>query len=1467
LKALRINRCASLVSLSAAFTLVAAAVMQATAAPAPQSALSRAASVQPVLSAQKPVAAPAAVRPASASIASTSSQYYQNHFPSVVPAYDPTMAKLHEMFHPNIATGHTSTGDPVILEAYSQGEVVQVTDAAGNVVRAPQSANDPNIGPNKPLTFTVEVNNDTATTTATNVYLQFKNPNSAYQGNDGLEHKVFATDGNDGDDGSSDILFNGGQGEPHYLYMMAFLQEKGASGGTEGTDQFLGIGFDASLPLQNNFDNTSLHNFQSLGQEYECQYLDPIDRGQGSISGYTGTSDATAADYGTPFYLAGFDDQAPGTFGVSGQAAQGVPTDANGAEWLQLHQVGTTGTTNGVPNQDLYQATWAPPHTPSDFYMDVIVVDNQHNWRIYDNVWGFSTQYFDPTTDNDILFVSDNTLGQKFVASALANAGLTNLRPVYYGAESALTDVSVNDLPTAVFDYQTPSGASAPARAISQLNFVNGGVFESGSGDSAVEFPDTDLIFSATGSLTPVINSLGFGSYSDNVTDDTGIGQYHLNQQSNQLPNGNTATDVPGTSFPFNVPQSQAYSIWRILSRGPLDPTLLTTLPTKNVNTGKLEGGYLPTTVSQPAVNDTIRGFTSPASTSVVVATRCVIWASPFTGDQPLNVTGSIDDPATQTLLRQYVASGGRLFMTGQEIATAITQGGQASNGAGGFVYDVLNGQYVSNGAGSDNQTLTGISGAGHPIAGDAYFNFAAPFFFDDRFSGYYVNNFTGNPVYTQPGTVSPLSLGSDYYASADSGTRDKWRTDNALTQLGPYVAQFLSSRVQGAISIVNPVNGAISDFTDGGGSGLIYKSNTTAGTNYGSKVVYASFGLEGLSNEYYEQTVPGGSVREYFTHNDRPNVMHNIVNWLRTGAYQGRIFLGNSTQQGVAGATVYLVPFGGATIPGPRQTYSATSSDGTDGNPVGYYHMDGVEPGTYQVVAYKSGYSEGISPTLNETALPFTVAGDTTVNNANININPLPPGSINGTVTNADGGAPIANATVTFTLQPPTSPPTTVTATTNASGVYNVAAPAGTYIGIATSTTPSGTSAPSPVFTVTSGSTVTENFSITTNPGTITGTVVDGSNGDVGLVGATVAFTLTSAPAGSAPATTTTTGTGGAFTSPGLPVGTYTVTASKSGYFDPTAPPTVTVVAGQPTSLAQPIVLQTASAATLTVTVTTAATPPAPLTNATVTVTDPAGATVAQSSNGPGGVYTIPVQEGTYTVTVADPPQYVTASRQITITTTTASLSFALASAPSLAAYPAGKFSLVSWPYLASFDAAFGTLTPSVRSQAFNWNASANMYRMESTGIFPVDEAHPGYGYFIQFVNTQNIYGNGSGGVTGTAPSGSTVTVPLNQGWNMIGTPSTSAISISRLGVLVNGVNTFPFDSAAAGPYNYVYPVLYGYNPTGGSSGTGAYVSYVSATGPYSHTTAPMLIQPFQGYWIYVFQGGLTLTIPTSGG
>jgi large repetitive protein len=148
-------------------------------------------------------------------------------------------------------------------------------------------------------------------------------------------------------------------------------------------------------------------------------------------------------------------------------------------------------------------------------------------------------------------------------------------------------------------------------------------------------------------------------------------------------------------------------------------------------------------------------------------------------------------------------------------------------------------------------------------------------------------------------------------------------------------------------------------------------------------------------------------------------------------------------------------------------------------------------------------------------------------------------PGTATGKVSNAATGAPISGAKVTYG---------TNSATTDASGNYSLGnLPAGSLQLTASAT---GYLNTVQTVTITPGGTTTANFVLITVTGTITGRITNASTG-AGLAGATVSYNGGS----------TKSDTNGNYTLSAANPGTYTVTATLTGWV--TESTSVTVVSG----------------------------------------------------------------------------------------------------------------------------------------------------------------------------------------------------------------------------------------------------------------------------------------------------------------
>ena len=89
-------------------------------------------------------------------------------------------------------------------------------------------------------------------------------------------------------------------------------------------------------------------------------------------------------------------------------------------------------------------------------------------------------------------------------------------------------------------------------------------------------------------------------------------------------------------------------------------------------------------TVTQPP--DLLAGGTTPRTQ--LVADKCIIWHSPYTGDLFVG-PGTLLDTDTQSRLTAFVNRGGRLFVNGQEIGFGLSLG--QTNTPGSTTNDFLN--------------------------------------------------------------------------------------------------------------------------------------------------------------------------------------------------------------------------------------------------------------------------------------------------------------------------------------------------------------------------------------------------------------------------------------------------------------------------------------------------------------------------------------------------------------------------------------------------------------------------------------------------------------------------------------------------------------------------------------------------------------------------------------------------------
>jgi hypothetical protein len=532
-----------------------------------------------------------------------------------------------------------------------------------------------------------------------------------------------------------------------------------------------------------------------------------------------------------------------------------------------------------------------------------------------------------------------------------------------------------------------------------------------------------------------------------------------------------------------------------------------------------------------------------------------------------------------------------------------------------------------------------------------------------------------------------------------------------------------------------------------------------------------------------------------------------------------------------IVGATVILVNAQGGYIPnGATGNFAVASGAG------GIYTFtipgDAIPPTTdVYVEAGAQSYA---------TSAPVEVPGGGTVaagQTYTVNIALVPQATITVTVLDYNTGLPVPGVQITATglagtvtapyIYGPTATDANgdVTFTPVTSGKYTISANAASYspaYASVKSQTP-----PNPV-TVAPSSTTNVTIELLPATGTLTGKVTSSITG-APISGATVqivnaGFTYSG-----------TTGATGVYTISNVRDGVYTATASATGYTNGTASVTITTAATttQNFSLVPDI-------GSFTGTVTSAATG-LPLSGATVSFT--ANGTAYTTTTNANGVYSFTnVPTGTYQVTAVatlfDPETLsVTVQGGVTIT-----VNFILQRA--VIHSFSGGLQMFSVPYdynnytLAQILSGSYNGVTGAQNQIAAWLPQDDGYVLTPTP--PCDTIHDGQGYWGRFYPTGGLLYAG-----GVMPVNKAIV--LQPGWNMIGDPYTTAVTLASILVYDStGQNEYTFSAASSPTLNILSPLLYTYDQA-----TNSYVQ-VSIGNP-NGASNPSL-EPYAGYWIEAY-------------
>ncbi len=1205
------------------------------------------------------------------------------------------------------------------------------------------------------------------------VYLQIKCPDSMQQSSDNIEHKIFF----DGSLRTGYLPLN----PPYGAFDGSVSSGDNMSGTPTGG---LPIEIDMQAINANPLD-PGYGNFpQTAGQVGINPAIAPPNPflGLPPVTGPQSFGVLPGAFPGTNDFLASLDDAV--AFTGSGVLAAFTPgsTASTGIVnyWLQLHDNGpdpnlahtTLAQQAGneprgeISGDGIWTGSWkTPANLPSDWVVDVIVFDkaidpftgNANNWKIYDNVWGLTTRPFQVDPRANILYVNDYDAGQKFFSTPAGSFNSFNGRTVG---------------PTGI---PTESWMTEYDPALLPVMWWN--------------YPRPVTPPTQKQPLLLVLNTLGTNSYDSLV---------NPNPYAPGVTVVEGAHDFDGTT----IPPTQRYVQWRILCRGPLPDSVLNAFAPRQ----EVQPRDLFTTGSQPR--------------TVTVAERCVVWHSPYTGDLFIG-SGTILDRSVQNQLTNFVAKGGRLFLSGQDLAFGLSNGNAAA-GASAFMENLFHVRYVNDQGASRAVGFQGGNGI-HPLASQTFLGpthyYPGGGLFDPPAAGVFLNG----------------------YSYGDTAIRDP--------HLGACPNPYLLNTLTATATEQAGVFGIDGYYGSPASPNLVWATNAANG----SKVVFSSLPFEAICPDIFSAPSPPNPQNAMALKNRRTELVHNILDYLRTGRIVGTI---RSVTTGAGGGGVGTggQALGNVFVRAVGRDFTnttnviATAVTQADGS----YVLSGLDPtGGYSIDTFSAGFIAQ-----HAVADYFHGGYQTQVDTY---LTPAQPGSISGTVVVDASGAAVPGAIVTAT-DPITGAKFSATSDVNGAfhilnvpTIYDPANPTTNFGYVVRITNlanlPIGSSAPAyssstpysyglfnnessatyptaqpsvqvgnaqgtaqDVVLVPSGqASGSASFRLIAKPGTITGKVtVKDSSGTVtatGIPGATVTFT-----SGAINVSVTTDSTKdssgnytGNYTAPNLSPGTYQVTVSAAGYTTSASIP-VSVVS-DPGNAAQNFSLSAANPGSLVVTVTnidgTQGISGATVTlqtTAGATLTFVTGATIAAPVESPAGTYTFAsVPSGTIQVTVSKSGYKSgdTNPKNVTVT-----------SAPTGGAAAPATVSFILLPK-ATFDTGLGMISapqdystlnpaPSIFNllgntvELFAWNPTRNAYDSNSNplksgfNIGRTDTLHRGQGYWAYTTGGATLSTEGSP-IDETAP----FDIALQTGWNMIGDPYTFPVDFSLLTVVKSDNST----------------------------------------------------------------------------
>jgi len=1030
-----------------------------------------------------------------------------------------------------------------------------------------------------------------------------------------------------------------------------------------------------------------------------------------------------------------------------------------------------------VAGDGLYTGTWTTPSTAQDFYVDIIPFDRRGNVPIDTQL---SVNSRPGGGENPLIYISLGFPGNPFYVFGYDHiAGFTTrsldlTRKILFvsdyagGQKFQVADFAGNS--------QTTLTRFWPAALPVEHYYFS---TDDSTNDVAIDqSPNTPQFFhfGTAPDIHFITNPYLYGEWA-----------YVGNPSPNPPQQTGDNAFIERPEYPFGGSRvTDRIAVWRILCRGPVDA------PTLNA--------FTPLPLPQPA------GSPVPAQDG----DRMLVWVSPYSGDL-LVQPGTLLDADVQQSLSNFVSSGGRLFITGQDVAWALTKNGTqgstflTSTLKANFVSDAapdvqdatvregIQRRQLNDGAGLQGieQQLFRINPAMNPITGEMTETSARW-----RLAGGGRFQITQGPRYRIGNTGWVLRCNGGGILAANDLLN--WCGDGAAN------GWFIDD--------VTPASGGIPALTyrSGGQTAMVRHIDATTG----GRVVFASFPFESIRNNFDFRTAWQPNLNYVLGCEDRVLVTTNISNYLRSGGLLGKVV-------GPDGST----PVGGVTIearlgPDPAGTVAATTVTQADGT----YLLRGLSTAAHAVYV--------VSDEFTADHRPFEqVEGGQILQTSNLTIRLLrfETGTIVGTVTQT-GGATVSGATVTATLQTTNNNPFEVSVQTDNNGQYSLDVPAGTYT-VGAEAQGFGSASQTDVVVV-AGDIVQIDLELQPAPGTLTGTVTGGNQP---VSGASVAIQQQGVTVA-----TTTTNSSGVFTIQ-LAAGTYTVVVTASGFqqatqnnvviaSDETTSLTFTVTAVPPGSLVGLITLQgsTAPVAGVTVNLVTAGAIVRSTTSAGTTTTADGDSYNYRFDDVPAGLYDVQISATGFS---ASPRSAIT----VTSGQVTTDIDFTL---QPLHTFVAG-LSMTSAPYdYPAVAPDIQTLiddddNPATRLRLAAYDTLARSYVYYPNS--PARTLHLGRGYFMQLSRNVPLTTQGV-----RAPEvGAGYDIQLLAGWNLIGHVYEFPVDLFECRVLFQNQNLTMQQAAAQGLVN---ASLFTLN--------------------FNQYQQVFRLDPYTGYWLRAFQN-VVLRIP----